>query len=79
MYLVDLDKKTCHESPPTGPFQPIEIPATAEFVEEVWIGVEGVLGAGFSTNLWVGTTSNGMYIHTHATVVECEARLLACW
>ena len=67
-YLVDLDKKTCQESPPTGPFQPIEVPATAEFVEEVYIGIEGVLEAGFSTNLWVGTAPIGTYIHTHATV-----------
>ena len=85
MYLVDLDKKTCQESPLPGPFQPIEIPATAHFVAEMWIGVEGVLGAGFSTNLWVATTPYGTQIHTHATVVgygnsvECEARLLACW
>ena len=86
MYLVDLDKKTCQESTPTGPFQPIEVPDDAHFVAEVWIGVEGLVGAGFSTNLWVGTTPYGTYIHTHATVVgyignsvECEARLLACW
>ncbi len=69
MYLVDLDKKTCQESPLTGSFQPIEVPAKAHFVAEMWIGVEGLVGAGFSTELWAGTTPNGTYIHTHATVV----------
>ena len=62
MYLVDLDKKTCQESPLTGSFQPIEVPAKAHFVAEMWIGVEGLVGAGFSTELWAGTTPNGTYI-----------------
>ena len=72
MYLVDLDKKACQESPLTGPFPPIEVPATAHFVEEVWIGVEGLVGAGLETELWVGTTPYGTYIHTHAPVVGCR-------
>ena len=72
MYLVDLDKKTCQENPLTGPFQPIEVPATAQYVDEVWIGVEGLVGAGLETELWAGTTPYGTYVHTHATVVGCR-------
>ena len=61
MYLVDLDKKACQENPLTGPFQPIKVPDNAHFVAAMWIGVEGLVGAGFATNLWVGTTPYGTY------------------
>ena len=61
MYLVDLDKKTCQETPLSGPMQPIEVPADAHFIAEEYIGVEGLIGAGFQTELWAGTTQHGMY------------------
>ena len=60
MYLVDLDKKTCRESPLTGPFQPIEVPDNATFIAEEWIGVEGLTGAGLEAELWAGTTQHGI-------------------
>ena len=78
MYLVDLDKKTCQKNPLTGSFQPIEVPDNAHFVAAMWIGVEGLVGAGFATNLWVGTTPYGTYIHTHATIVGCRQLCRVC-
>ena len=36
--------------------QPIEVPATANYIAQVWIGVEGLVGGGIETELWVGTT-----------------------
>ena len=54
-YAINWDNKTCQKSPTTGPFQVIDIPATAHYVAEEWIGVEGLIGAGFETELWVGT------------------------
>ena len=58
-YVIDLDTKTCHKSIPPGPFQTIDIPTTAHFVAEEWIGVEDQVGAGFATELWVGTPPGG--------------------
>ena len=54
-YIINRDTKTCEKSLPIGPFQTIDIPPTAHFVAEEWIGVEGLVGAGFETELWVGT------------------------
>ena len=54
-YIINRDTKTCQKSPPVGPFQTIDIPPTAKFVAEEWIGVKGLVGAGFATELWVGT------------------------
>ena len=50
-YIIDRDTKTCQKSPPVGPFQTMDIPPTAHFVAEEWIGVEGLVGAGFATEL----------------------------
>jgi len=61
-YVINPDTKTCYKSVPPGPFQTMDIPTTAHFVAEMWIGVEGLVGAGFSTELWAGTTPNGTYI-----------------
>ena len=35
---------------------PTEVPATANYIAQVWIGVEDQVGAGIETELWVGTT-----------------------
>ena len=37
----------------------MDIPTTAHFVAEEWIGVEDQVGAGFATELWVGTPPGG--------------------
>lgn len=58
-YMIDRDTKTCQKSVPIGPFQTIDIPATAQFVAEEWIGVEGLVGAGLQTELWMGTPATG--------------------
>ena len=39
---------------------PFEVPEDAQFIAEEWIGVEGLIGAGLQTELWAGTTPNGI-------------------
>ena len=41
--------------------QPVAVPATAQYVGQVWIGAEDLPGAGVQTELWMGTTP-GMYV-----------------
>ena len=61
LYSVYLESKTCQKSPLSGSLPPIAVPATAHYVGEYWIGVEGLVGAGVQTELWVGATQ-GMYV-----------------
>lgn len=56
-YQINLDNKTCQESSLSGSLPPIEVPATASYIAQLWIGVEGQLGAGLETELWMGTPS----------------------
>ena len=55
-YIIYPNNKTCQKSPLSGSMQPFEVPATANYIAQVWIGVEGQVGAGIETELWVGTT-----------------------
>ena len=60
-YRINLKTQVCEKSPLTAPFQPIEVPAEAHFRGEEWVGVENLLGAGFLTELWVGSTPRGRW------------------
>ena len=59
LYQINVIAKTCQKLPLEGPFQQIEIPTSAHYLAELWIGVEGLIGSGFQTELWVGNTPAG--------------------
>jgi hypothetical protein len=56
---VNLDAGTCEKGVPSRPFQPIEIPSTAHYRNDVYVGVEGQLGSSLRAQLWVGNTETG--------------------
>ena len=61
LYRINLKTQECEKVPLTQPFQPIEVPADAHFRGEEWVGVENLTGAGFLTELWVGSTPRGRF------------------
>ena len=60
-YRINLKTKECEKFPLTSPFQPIEVPPEAHFRGSEYVGVEGLIGAGFETELWVGSTERGTW------------------
>jgi hypothetical protein len=60
-YRLDNDKGTCEKVELTRPWQPIEVPSTAYYRGQSFVGVEGAVGSGLLANIWVGNIDNGRY------------------
>lgn len=58
-YIVDLRTKVCNKTTLDKTFRAIEVPSFANFTEALFVGLDGIAGAGVLEDLYEGDDSEG--------------------
>ena len=61
---MNLKTKECNKTNIANPFRPIEVPSFANFTDEVYLGISGLIGAGVLENIYQGAPPNGGKYYT---------------
>ena len=57
-YSVNLKTKQCNKTALDKEFRPVEVPLFANFTDEVYLGISGLIGAGVLENIFQGNDAD---------------------
>lgn len=70
-YIVDLRTKVCNKTTLDKTFRAIEVPSFANFTEALFVGLDGIAGAGVLEDLYEGDDSEGGHYAGAWTDYKC--------
>ncbi|XP_059902507.1 ependymin-2-like [Gadus macrocephalus] len=67
-YEISWDEGTCKKRPLDATFNPVQVPAGAQLMAQLFMGSSSSWGMGVLVNTWFGLLPQGMYTHVFTEV-----------